>query len=191
LIPFWRPSCRCHEVTAAHPRSWGKLAADAWSRRAVPLLGGLCGKANRDCVSLPDGVARLLAANSKHEIVRLWPTRDCSPRRQSLSVLTNCTRMLFRSSSEVGGPMRDRRWRNTGRYCNRVARLGMNKRSGLSQGNWYVIRPATTRHQTMIHCHNKYSAHIVKRECVWEALDVSGRGTAPAKPALYVGVVDE
>jgi hypothetical protein len=27
--------------------------------------------------------------------------------------------------------------------------------------------------------------------CVWEALDVSGRGTAPAKPALYVGVADE
>jgi hypothetical protein len=27
--------------------------------------------------------------------------------------------------------------------------------------------------------------------CVWEALDVSGRGTAPAKPALCVGVVHE
>src|SRR6185436_16206769 len=35
------------------------------------------------------------------------------------------------------------------------------------------------------------SAHVVKSMCVWEALDVSGRGTAPAKPALCVGVVDE
>jgi hypothetical protein len=36
------------------------------------------------------------------------------------------------------------------------------------------------------------SYHLSYRDCgVWEALDVSGRGTAPAKPALYVGVVDE
>jgi len=35
-------------------------------------------------------------------------------------------------------------------------------------------------------------SHLSYRDCgVWEALDVSGRGTAPAKPALYVGVVDE
>jgi len=87
--------------------------------------------------------------------------------------------------------MRDRRWRNTGRYCNRVALVGMNKRLDLSQSNRCVIEPATTHHQTMLHCHNKYSAHIVKSMCVWEALDVSGRGAAPAKPALYVGVVDE
>ena len=53
------------------------------------------------------------------------------------------------------------------------------------------LRAASSRHQTMLHCHNKYSAHIVKSMCVWEALDVGGRGTAPVKPALCVGVVDE
>ena len=50
---------------------------------------------------------------------------------------------------------------------------------------------ATFRRQKCLHCHNKYSAHIVKSVCVWEALDVSGRGTAPAKPALCLGVVDD
>ena len=38
----------------------------------------------------------------------------------------------------------------------------------------------------MLHCHNKYPAHIVNSMCVWVALEASGRGTAQAKPALWV-----
>ena len=60
-----------------------------------------------------------------------------------------------------------------------VARLAANAKG---------LRTASSRRQTMLHCYNKYSAHVVKSMCVWEALDVSGRGTAPAKPALCVGV---
>jgi hypothetical protein len=105
LDPFGRPRCRSHEATAAHPSSRGKLAADVWAVGQCPWWVGCVGRANRDCFSLPDGVARVLTANLKYEIDRLWPTRGSGPRRQSLSVLTNCSRVLCRSSSEGGSPM--------------------------------------------------------------------------------------
>jgi len=106
------------------------------------------------------------------------------PRRRSRLFPTNCSSVLCCSSSEVGSPMSDRRWRDLGRYCNRVAPVRMNRRLGLSQSNLCVIKPATTRRQTMLHGHNKYSTHIVESMCTWVALDVSGRGTSPARPAL-------
>jgi hypothetical protein len=40
-----------------------------------------------------------------------------------------------------------------------------------------------------LRCHSDFSLRVVLGLCVWEALDVSGRGTAPARPALCLGVV--
>ena len=53
----------------------------------------------------------------------------------------------------------------------------------------YALRHLATKQCCIVTTNT--SAHVVKSMCVWEALDVSGRGTAPAKPALCVGVVDD
>ena len=87
--------------------------------------------------------------------------------------------------------MRDQRWRVKGRYRNRIAPETMNERSGTSATTDGVAVPAATRLEILLRCHFNYFANEVPSHCVWEALAVSGRGTAPAKPALCLGVVDD
>jgi hypothetical protein len=76
-------------------------------RRAYPLRLGGCGNGwLRDWdARCPTALRVFLTANSKFEIDWLWPTRDCGPGCQSLSVLTNCSSVVCRSSSAVGSPM--------------------------------------------------------------------------------------
>jgi hypothetical protein len=65
LIPFGGQVVATRSLPA-HPSSCGKLAADVWGRRAVPLLGGLCGKGKSSlCLAAR---RRCAPSNSKLEI---------------------------------------------------------------------------------------------------------------------------